>query len=56
MTFYVKKICSLHPTRYKYISLPIALAEYREYCMYWEKAHYDDIELKTFDKWLKTEI
>lgn len=54
MKMYVKKIWSLHPTQYKYISYEKAIKEYNEYLIHCIRDKHDYI--KTIDEWLKTEI
>jgi hypothetical protein len=54
MIFYVKKIWSLNPTKYMFVSFEKAMKGYNEYLSYWEdtRTHAP----KTFEEWLKSEI
>ena len=59
MKFYVKKIWSLNPTKYKYVELSKAQAEYTGWYTYvsLNNPYYHEVmKLKTFEEWLKTEI
>ena len=53
-TLFVKKICSLNPKEYKYISLQLALEQYSRYV--YESGYYSNGGAKNFNQWLKTEI
>lgn len=54
MKLYLKKIWSLNPKKYEYITLSEAELRYREYVITCIKAGYDTS--KTFEQWLNTEI
>ena len=63
--YYVKKLTSLNPTKYRYIEVFEAHRMYYEYIENWIKIvtdpkYYGTVEQggkpKTFEQWLKTEI
>ena len=59
MKFYVKKIWSLNPTKYKYVEFSKAHKEYTSWFAYvaLKRPEYKYVEpIKTFEEWLKTEI
>lgn len=51
MQLYVKKVWSLNPTQYEYLSIEKALIKYDDYIVAMLGQ-----EAKSFKKWLKTEI
>jgi hypothetical protein len=51
MQLYVKKLTSLNPRKYKFISLSNAVRGYTDYAK-----EYKGIKLKDFTNWLNTEI
>lgn len=57
---YVKKIWSLSPDEYMFITLKEATARYEQYIQSWDKANKERPEsklyFKTFEEWLDTEI
>jgi hypothetical protein len=55
---YVKKIWSLNPTKYKYITIEKAIKGYENYIIGYIKSLYfnKDKKPKTFKSWLTTEI
>lgn len=58
ITYYVKKIWSLNPKLYKFLSYKEAEKRYEDYLTSWQKAMVERQAgvLKTFEQWLKTEI
>lgn len=56
ITLYVKKIWSLNPTKYKYMTLEKATKEYNEYLGNWQGYILYKSNPKTFKNWLQTEI
>lgn len=56
--FYVKKIYSLNPTKYKYITFRQAEKDYYFYvqCFIGAVQKGTKLNLKTFTQWLRTEI
>jgi len=53
---YLKKLTSLHPTKYEYIKIDKAFDEYSQYLINCIQRGYNKKELKTFSQWLATEI
>lgn len=51
---FVKKIYSLHPSRYKFVALDTALEYYSRYVVACSDVGY--ITWKSFSQWLRTEI
>jgi len=56
MKLYVKKIWSLNPTKFKYISLETALFNYEHYLTFFDKGWKQKEAPKRFEEWLKSEI
>lgn len=56
MKLYVKKLCSLNPTRYEFITFNNAIKLYKRYVHDVVGSVYETIYFKSFDEWLKTEI
>lgn len=57
MKLYVKKVWSYNPTKYKYIPLEKAIKGYDDYLNYYRENTYRDLKfIKSFDRWLRTEI
>ena len=55
MKLYVKKLTSLHPTKYKDLTLNDGLERYHIYILNCMKDPFKS-KPKTFEEWLKTEI
>lgn len=54
---YYKKICSLHPTKYKFLEISKATKKYQEYIdIVFSNPNVKDSDIKNFSDWLKTEI
>lgn len=53
--FYIKKITSLNPNRYKFITFAKANKLYGEYVMNVLR-HSEEIKIKTFNEWCLTEL
>jgi len=60
MKTFVKKICSLNPTKYKFVAIDTAISQYNTYIVDCIESIFD-IKLKenypkTFKVWLRSEI
>lgn len=53
-SLHVKKITSLNPTKFKFMTLALALAQYHDY--FGLEYFLNDNQPKSFNQWLKTEI
>ena len=54
MKIYVKKLCSLCPDKYKFITLEKATSEYKKYLKNPQSIY--STKNKSFENWLETEI
>ena len=54
--FYVKKICSLNPKKFKQVAFDDAIESYASYVFACATSRYLDLNYKDFNTWLKTEI
>lgn len=59
MEYYIKKLWSLNPDKYKFVEVTKANGQYREYVQSWVKSKIQfggDYPLKSFEEWAETEI